>query len=76
MKTSRKNCAHRLTCFHTVFTFAALFDFTSTRFDSMENISNSRGKGYCILYIFMGLFFFTALVLMLYNRNFILDFPK
>jgi len=42
----------------------------------MENISNSRGKGYCILYIFMGLFFFTALVLMLYNRNAILDFPK
>lgn len=42
----------------------------------MENIPNSRGKGYCILYIIMGLFFATALILMLYNRNFILDFPK
>ena len=42
----------------------------------MENIPNSRGKGYCILYILMFLFFFTALVLMLYNRNSILDFPK
>lgn len=40
----------------------------------MENISNSRGKGYCILYILMFLFFFTALVLMLYNRNSILTF--
>lgn len=42
----------------------------------MDNISNTRGKGYCMLYIFMGLFFFIALVLMLYNRNSILDFPK
>jgi len=42
----------------------------------MDNIQNSRGKGYCILYLFMGLFFFTALLLMLYSRNFILDFPK
>ncbi|MEZ4941385.1 MAG: hypothetical protein R3D58_10965 [Saprospiraceae bacterium] len=42
----------------------------------MENITNSRGKGYCILYIIMALFFATALILMLYNRNFILDFPK
>jgi len=42
----------------------------------MENIQNSRGKGYCILYIFMALFFLTALLLMLYNRNSILDFPK
>ncbi len=42
----------------------------------MENIQNSRGKGYCILYLFMGLFFFTALLLMLYHRNGILDFPK
>ena len=40
----------------------------------MENITNSRGKGYCILYIIMGLFFITALVLMLYRRNFILEF--
>lgn len=42
----------------------------------MENITNSRGKGYCILYIFMFLFFITALIMMLYNRNFVLDFMK
>lgn len=42
----------------------------------MDNIKNTRGKGYCILYLLMFLFFATALVLMLYNRNFILDFPK
>lgn len=42
----------------------------------MENIQNSRGKGYCILYILMFLFFFTALMLMLYFRNGVLDFPK
>lgn len=42
----------------------------------MENIQNSRGKGYCILYIFMGLFFLTALLLMLYNRSGVLDFAK
>ena len=40
----------------------------------MENIQNTRGKGFCILYLFMGLFFITALVLMLYKRSFILDF--
>ncbi len=42
----------------------------------MDNIQNTRGKGYCILYIFMALFLFSALLLMLYNRNSILDFPK
>jgi hypothetical protein len=42
----------------------------------MDNIQNTRGKGYCILYLLMGLFFFAALVLMLYNRNAILDFPR
>ena len=42
----------------------------------MSDIKNTRGKGYCMLYLFMGLFFITALLLMLYNRNFILDFPK
>lgn len=42
----------------------------------MENIQNSRGKGYCVLYIFMFLFLFTALVLMLYHRNTILDFAR
>ncbi len=42
----------------------------------MENIPNARGKGYCLLYLFMGIFFFVALVLMLYYRNFIMEFPK
>ena len=42
----------------------------------MENIHNSRGKGYCILYLLMFLFFFTMLVLMLYQRNFVLDFGR
>lgn len=42
----------------------------------MENIKNSRGKGYCILYIIMGLFFLIALLLMLYNRSSVLDFSR
>jgi hypothetical protein len=42
----------------------------------MDNIQNTRGKGYCMMYLLMFLFFVTALVLMLYNRNGILDFPK
>lgn len=44
--------------------------------DNMEDIKNSRGKGYCILYIIMGLFFLTALLLMLYNRSSVLDFTR
>ncbi len=42
----------------------------------MDDIQNSRGKGYCILYIFMALFFLTALLLMLYFRSSVLEFPK
>ena len=42
----------------------------------MENIQNSRGKGYCILYIFMALFFLIALFIMLFNRSTMVDFPK
>ncbi|MDX1912435.1 MAG: hypothetical protein SFV22_13155 [Saprospiraceae bacterium] len=42
----------------------------------MENIKNSRGKGYCLLYIFMGLFFLTALILMLYFRSSVLEFGR
>lgn len=42
----------------------------------MDNIKNTRGKGYCMLYILMGLFFFIGLMLMLYNRSFVLDFAK
>lgn len=42
----------------------------------MDGIQNTRGKGYCLLYIFMGLFFLISLLLLLYNRNFILDFGR
>ena len=42
----------------------------------MENIQNSRGKGYCILYIIMALFFVTALIIMFFNRSAMVDFPK
>jgi hypothetical protein len=58
-----------------LFIFAPLFALHQFE-PHMENISNSRGKGYCILYILIFLFLMTALVLMLYNRNFVLDFPK
>ncbi len=44
--------------------------------DIMDNIQNTGGKGYCMLYLAMGLFFFISLLLMLYNRNFILDFVR
>jgi hypothetical protein len=40
----------------------------------MDNIQNTRGKGYCMLYLLMFLFFFTALVLMLYFRSSVLNF--
>ena len=42
----------------------------------MDEITNSRGKGYCMLYLFMFLFFAIALLLMLYNRSYVLDFAK
>jgi|JI7StandDraft_1071085.scaffolds.fasta_scaffold20900_4 hypothetical protein len=42
----------------------------------MDNIKNTRGKGYCMLYLLMFFFFFTSLVLMLCNRGSLLDFPK
>jgi len=42
----------------------------------MDNIQNTRGKGYCIMYLVMALFLITSLILMLYNRNGILDFAK
>ena len=42
----------------------------------MEDIKNSRGKGYCILYIIMGLFLLTSLLLMLYNRSSVLEFGR
>jgi hypothetical protein len=59
-----------------VYIFARLFCITTIRTTDMDNIQNSRGKGYCVLYLFMGLFFFIALMLVLYYRNFVLDFPK
>jgi hypothetical protein len=42
----------------------------------MDNIQNTRGKGYCMLYLAMFFFFFTALVLMLCNRGAALEFPR
>lgn len=42
----------------------------------MEEIKNSRGKGYCILYILMGLFFLISLILLLYSRSSALDFSR
>lgn len=51
--------------------FAALF--RNTQSDKMENIQNTRSKGYCILYLLMFLFFITSLVLMLYFRSSVLE---
>ncbi len=42
----------------------------------MSHVSNSKGKGYCLVYLLMGIFFLCALVFMLYCRNSQLDFPK
>lgn len=55
---------------------ATLFLHHTILQDNMENIKNSRGKGYCLLYIFMGLFFLTALILMLYFRSSVLEFGR
>ena len=49
---------------------------SNTQSVKMDNIQNTRGKGYCILYILMGLFFLVSLILMLYNRSSELEFPK
>ncbi len=40
----------------------------------MDNIQNTRGKGFCIMYLLMFLFFLTAVILMLYNRSGVIDF--
>ena len=40
----------------------------------MDEIQNAGGKSYCLIYLFMFLFFFGALVYMLYSRSSILDF--
>jgi len=42
----------------------------------MDDIKNTRGKGYCMLYIFMGLFFLMAVIFMLYNRSGVVDFGR
>ncbi len=38
----------------------------------MDNIQNTRGKGYFMLYLFMFLFFLIALLIMLYRRSMVL----
>lgn len=35
----------------------------------MSEVSNSRGKGYCIVYLLMGIFFLTTLVFWLYCNS-------
>ena len=40
----------------------------------MDNIQNTRGKGFCIMYLLMFLFFLTAVILMLYNRSGVIDY--
>ena len=40
----------------------------------MDNIQNTRGKGFCIMYLLMFLFFLTAVIFMLYNRSSVIDF--
>jgi hypothetical protein len=57
------------------FTFAPVIA-THNLAQKMENIQNSRGKGYCLLYIFMALFFLISLILMFYSRSGVVDFPK
>ena len=55
-------------------TFAPTFKILSLK--DMDNIKNTRGKGYCMLYLLMFFFLFTCLVLMLCNRGSLLEFPK
>jgi len=43
---------------------------------TMENIQNAGGKGYCILYIFMFLFFFFSWGVMLCNQGQLQNFAK
>jgi len=57
-------------------TFAQHFSQHKISQDNMDDIKNSRGKGYCMLYIFMGLFFLMAVILMLYNRSGVVDFGR
>jgi hypothetical protein len=57
-------------------TFAPQFQHHQNLQDNMDEIKNSRGKGYCILYILMGLFFLISVILMLYNRSSVLDFGR
>lgn len=59
---------------YSLLTFAANLKRTLSSY--MDNIQNTRGKGYCILYLVMFLLFFTALVLMLCNRGSLVDFPR
>jgi hypothetical protein len=42
----------------------------------MDGIKNTRGKGYCMLYLVMFLFFFGSLVYKLCSNGALVDFPK
>jgi len=42
----------------------------------MDNIQNTRGKGYFLLYLIMFFLLFLSLLIMLYNRSSVLDFNK
>jgi hypothetical protein len=61
-----------------LFTFAPGFSASkhqpSLNSENMDNIQNTRGKGFCIMYLLMFLFFLTAVILMLYNRSGVIDF--
>jgi len=68
---TKELCRILLTAFYFCRTFTEHHKRTN-----MENIQNTRGKGYCILYLIMFLFFLTSLLLMLYFRSSVLDFAK
>ncbi len=42
----------------------------------MDNIQDTRGKGFCMMYLLMFLFFLTAVIFMLYNRSGVIDFAR
>ena len=55
-------------------TFLAINYQPSHNSENIDNIQNTRGKGFCIMYLLMFLFFLTAVILMLYNRSGVIDF--
>lgn len=44
--------------------------------ENMDNIQNTRSKGYCMMYLLMFLFFLTALIIMLFQRSGMVDFAQ